>query len=120
MEHYQEFKTFFQKLNPAGKIDAGAEELLQTMYSDLQKFADSLEGQKERKNISFENVLLDEIFYAGKYKFVKIDEGSGRVLEVLKESEGTGPVVEVPEGLQPLDTVEYHRKNLVDIYMRPG
>jgi rubrerythrin len=120
MDHFKEFKTLFQKLNPTGKIDAGAEELLLTIYSDLQKFADSLESRKERINIQFKEVLANEIFYAGKYKFVKIDEGTGRVLEVLKEPESTAQESGFPDGLESFDTVEYHGTNLVDIDKRPG
>jgi len=120
MDLYQEFKVLFEKLNPAGKIDAEVEELLRTMYSDLQKLADSLEDKKERKNIQFKEVLPDEIFYAGKYKLVKINEGAGRVLEVLDEPEQSGQDEEFPEGLQRFDTIKYHGNNLVDIYENPG
>src|SRR5699024_1596816 len=120
MDLYQEFKVLFEKLNPAGKIDAEVEELLRTMYSDLQKLADSLEDKKERKNIQFKEVLPDEIFYAGKYKLVKINEGAGRVLEVLDEPEQSGQDEEFPEGLQRFDTIKYHGNNLVDIYEKIG
>lgn len=118
MEHYQEFKSVFQKLNPAGKIDDEVEKLLQTMYTDLQKLANSLVGEKQKKTVEFSKVLTNEIFYTGNYKFVKIDEQTGQLLEVLKKS---GKSEEKKSKiLKRFDMVEFHKTNRVDIFIHPG
>jgi len=71
MDHYQEFKSVFQKLNPAAKIDEGAEEFLKEIYQDLQTKADSLVPENEDEITKFSELYKHELFYFEGKRYMK-------------------------------------------------
>lgn len=71
MDHFQEFKSVFQKLNPAAKIDDEAEEFLRETYGELESIADSLVPENKDETKKFSEIFKHEIFQYEGDQFMK-------------------------------------------------